>query len=86
MKPSRTRAAIYIRVSSDMQVDGYSLETQEQECREYRAANDYEVVGVYREVYTGVVLNRGRNCGDFAKRSRLVCSRPWWFTSDRVQP
>lgn len=56
MPPSKTRAAIYIRVSSDVQVDGHSLDTQENECRAYAVERSYEVVEIYREVYTGVLL------------------------------
>ncbi len=50
MKTSTTRKAIiYVRVSSDEQVDGTSLEFQEAECRRYCERNSYEVVEVFRE-------------------------------------
>lgn len=42
------KAIIYIRVSSDDQIDGTSLETQERYCRDYCNQKGYEVVGVYR--------------------------------------
>lgn len=43
------RAAIYIRVSSEMQLDGYSLEAQERLCREYCTKHQLKVTKVYRE-------------------------------------
>ena len=42
-------AIIYIRVSSDEQIDGTSLDFQEAECRRYCERNGYEVVEVFRE-------------------------------------
>ncbi len=53
--PSR-RAAIYIRVSTDRQEEGTSLESQEERCRQYAVANGYGVQKVYREVHTGAEL------------------------------
>lgn len=42
-------AVIYIRVSSDPQVKGTSLATQEADCRAWCARNGYIVAAVYRE-------------------------------------
>ncbi len=52
------RAAIYCRVSTSKQVEGTSLETQEQFCREYAGRQGYAVDSalVMREVYTGEEL------------------------------
>jgi site-specific DNA recombinase len=49
------RAAIYVRVSTEAQSreDNYSLGTQEEECGTYCAEHGYEVVEVYREVFSG---------------------------------
>ncbi len=41
------RAAVYIRVSSEMQLDGYSLGEQESHCRQSAVARGWEVVKVY---------------------------------------
>ena len=41
------RVAIYIRVSTEMQTDGYSMGEQEKLCREFAAARGWEVVQVY---------------------------------------
>lgn len=43
------RAIIYIRVSSDEQVDGTSLDYQESQCRKYCEDHGIEVVAVFRE-------------------------------------
>lgn len=40
-------AVIYIRVSSDLQVKGTSLESQEAECRLWCQRNGYEVARVF---------------------------------------
>ena len=43
------RIAIYIRVSDQSQVDGYSLDAQERLCVEYCKSRGWVVVRVYRE-------------------------------------
>ena len=51
-----SRAVIYCRVSSAGQEDNYSLETQEQGCREYAAGRGWKVTTVYRDVHSGAEL------------------------------
>ncbi|MDQ3692782.1 MAG: recombinase family protein [Chloroflexota bacterium] len=55
---AQRRAAIYCRVSTSKQVEGTSLDTQEQFCREYAERQGYAVEPdlVVREVYTGEEL------------------------------
>jgi len=43
------KAIIYIRVSDEQQVDGTSLEFQDEECRRYCLKNGFEVIEVFRE-------------------------------------
>lgn len=43
------KCVVYVRVSSEEQVSGTSLETQEAACREYAARHGWEIVRVYRE-------------------------------------
>ena len=43
------RVRIYIRVSDQSQVDGYSLDAQERQCIEYCRSRGWIVVRVYRE-------------------------------------
>ena len=45
----RPKAIIYTRVSSEKQVDNYSLDFQEKSCRRYAANNNMKVVKVFRE-------------------------------------
>ena len=47
------RCAIYVRVSSAGQEDGYSLETQENRCRKHAEEFGLTIVSVFRDVHTG---------------------------------
>lgn len=47
------RAAAYVRVSSEEQSDGWSLDGQEQQIRDYAARNGYAIVQVYRDEVSG---------------------------------
>lgn len=49
MLNNRHRAAIYVRVSSEMQVDNYSLDAQESACQSFAALRGWQVVHTYRE-------------------------------------
>lgn len=53
------RAIIYCRVSTDEQAEsGTSLDNQEEKCLAYAEINHIKVVGVFKEDYTGKVLDR----------------------------
>ena len=43
----KIKAYIYTRVSTAMQIDGYSLDAQRTRMRAFAEFNDYEVVGEY---------------------------------------
>lgn len=43
------RLAVYIRVSSAEQVEGYSLDAQESACRAWAASNGYDVAHLFVE-------------------------------------
>lgn len=50
----KTKCYIYTRVSTAMQVDGYSLDAQKDKLREYAEFQDMEIVGEYSdEGYSG---------------------------------
>jgi site-specific DNA recombinase len=49
MPQTMKKAVVYIRVSSEEQVENYSLGTQEEICRKEAARRGYEVVQVFRE-------------------------------------
>ena len=45
----RTKVYLYTRVSTAMQIDGYSLEAQKSRMKAYAEFNDYEIVGEYED-------------------------------------
>ena len=50
----KTKCYIYTRVSTAIQVDGYSLNAQKDKLREYAEFQDMEIVGEYSdEGYSG---------------------------------
>jgi site-specific DNA recombinase len=48
-KANQIRAAIYVRVSSEEQVEGYSLEAQDWAGRFYCDAHEWEIIEIYRD-------------------------------------
>ena len=49
MSKEKVKVYIYTRVSTSMQVDGYSLEAQKTRMRAFAAYNDYEIAGEYED-------------------------------------
>jgi DNA invertase Pin-like site-specific DNA recombinase len=49
MSTTSKRAAIYDRISSEMQIDNHSLDAQERQCRKYAEDRGWEVVQVYTD-------------------------------------
>lgn len=49
MKNEKTKVYIYTRVSTAMQIDGYSLDTQKSRMRAFAEFNDYKIVGEYED-------------------------------------
>lgn len=47
MKKEKIKVYTYTRVSTTMQVDGYSLDAQKAKMKAYADYNDYEIVGEY---------------------------------------
>lgn len=52
------RAWIYVRVSSEEQSKGYSLESQEAHCRAYASQHGYTVIDVAQDIESGEHLER----------------------------
>ncbi len=66
---TRKRAVIYCRVSTDRQeIDGESLEYQEDKCRRYAELHDIEVVIVLHEAKSGYIHYTLRNKLTFARQ------------------
>jgi len=55
---SPKRAAAYIRVSSEEQTEGWSMEGQEQTIREYAERHGFEIAKLYTDDTTGSEANR----------------------------
>ena len=49
MKKERIKVYIYTRVSTAMQIDGYSLDAQKSRMKAFADFNDYEIVGEYED-------------------------------------
>ena len=56
----KTKVYIYTRVSTAVQVDGYSLDAQKSRMKAYAEFNDFEIVGEYEDA----VYQRGRSRGN----------------------
>ncbi len=52
------RAILYIRVSTDEQADGYSLDYQEERLRNYCSIQNIQIIGVYKEDFTAKHFDR----------------------------
>lgn len=51
--PIKKRAAAYVRVSTEEQTEGWSLDGQEKQIREFAEREGYEIVQVYRDETSG---------------------------------
>ena len=51
MAEKKTKAYIYTRVSTAMQVEGYSLDAQKERMRSYAKSMDIEIAGEYEDIY-----------------------------------
>ena len=49
MKKEKIKVYTYKRVSTAMQIDGYSLDAQRARMKAYADFNDYEIVGEYED-------------------------------------
>lgn len=49
MLQEKTKVYIYTRVSTAMQIDGYSLDAQKARMKAYAGFNDYQIVGEYED-------------------------------------
>ena len=49
MSQKKTKVYTYTRVSTAMQIDGYSLDAQKARMKAYADFNDYQIVGEYED-------------------------------------
>ena len=73
MKKARTKCYIYTRISTAMQVDGYSLDAQREKLRKYADYEDMVIAGEYSdEGFSGKKHSRtARISTDAARCARL---------------
>jgi site-specific DNA recombinase len=82
----------YTRVSSDEQVNGFSLDAQEESIKRYCANNNHELISVYKEDFTGFKdFNRPQwnKITDYLKKNKsnvdvILCVR--WDRFSRNEP
>ena len=73
MKKEKVKVYIYTRVSTAMQIDGYSLDAQKSRMKAYAEFNDYEIVGEYEDA------------GKSGKSIEVKTACPmYWCSSSRV--
>lgn len=63
MMRKRTNCYIYTRVSTSMQVDGYSLDAQREKLRGYAAYQEMTVVGEYSDATVIIGLKQNPTHG-----------------------
>ncbi len=82
------KAIIYLRVSSEEQVDNYSLDTQEGICRKEAEKRGYEIVQIFREEGRSAKSILGRpvliNLLEFARKNRNQIQAVFVYRLDRV--
>jgi len=61
MKENKKKVYLYTRVSTAMQIDGYSLEAQRCRMRAFAQFNDFEIVGEYEDAGKSGKSIEGRN-------------------------
>ena len=81
MQKEKIRVYTYTRVSTAMQVDGYSLDAQKAKMKAYADYNDYEIVGEYEDAGKSGKSIEGRAQFSqmmedikYRKRRRVLCS------------
>ena len=76
----RTKVYLYTRVSTAMQIDGYSLEAQKNRMKAYAEFNDYEIAGEYEDAGKSGKSIEGRI--EFSRMmtsnaARIMCLMCW---------
>lgn len=84
----KVKCYIYTRVSTAMQIDGYSLEAQKTKMKDFCDYNEYEIVGEYEDTWkSGKVLHNTCEArkDDLGKRLHFFICRQQIRDHDRVQ-
>ncbi len=85
MKKEKIKVYTYKRVSTAMQIDGYSLDAQRARMKAYADFNDYEIVGEYEDAGKSGEINRGaaaiQTDDGRCKSLEKITSRMYWCSS-----
>ena len=64
MSQEKTKVYTYTRVSTAMQIDGYSLDAQKARMKAYADFNDYQIVGEYEDAARMVAMQTATDNAD----------------------
>ncbi len=82
------KAILYLRVSTEEQVDNFSLNTQEDICRKEAAKRGYEIIDVFREEGRSAKTITGRpvliNLLEYARKNKNRIQAVFVYRLDRV--
>src|SRR5579884_2452940 len=82
------RAVIYIRVSTEEQVDNFSLDTQEKKCREEAERRGFSVIEVFREEGRSAKSITGRpvliNLLEYCRKNKNKIQAVFVYRIDRI--
>lgn len=82
------KAVLYLRVSSEEQVDNFSLETQEEICRKEANKRGYEIIDVFREEGRSAKTTVGRpvliGLLEYCRKNKNKISAVFVYRLDRV--
>jgi site-specific DNA recombinase len=82
------RAVIYLRVSTEEQVDNFSLDTQEDICRKEASKRGYEIIDIFKEEGRSAKSILGRpvliNLIEYARKKRNQIHAVFVYRLDRV--
>ena len=78
----KTKVYIYTRVSTAVQVDGYSLDAQKSRMKAYAEFNDFEIVGEYEDAGKSGKSIEGRL--EFNRMMEDIKSGMCWCSSYHV--
>ncbi len=72
MHREKVKVYTYTRVSTAMQIDGYSLDAQKARMKAFADYNDYEIVGTYEDAGKSGKSIEGRMCFPHCRLCRIL--------------
>ncbi|MBZ0317853.1 MAG: recombinase family protein [Anaerolineae bacterium] len=88
IKENGKKAVIYLRVSTEEQVDNFSLDTQEEICRKEADKRGYEIIEVFREEGRSAKSIVGRpvliNLLEYCRKNKKLVDAVFVYRLDRI--